>query len=94
MLPTMRQNLVWCITVGLHNMSTRTIAILTEDDLKEASGYKDRAQIRAWLARNRIPFTTGNRGRLSTSIDAFNQALGIAPGAATESVKIDEYEVL
>ena len=60
-------------------------AILTEDDLRLASGYRDRASLRAWMARNRIPYAKGLRGRICTTLDAYNRALGIGePNAETE----------
>lgn len=53
-------------------------AILTEDDLYRWTGYKDRASLRAWLARNNIQYITGIRGRICTSLNACNKVLNVS----------------
>ena len=69
-------------------------AILTEDDLRLASGYRDRASLRAWMARNRIPYTKGLRGRICTTLDAYNRALGIGGDEDARDEPGQQVEVL
>ena len=50
---------------------------IEQEKLSELSGYKKSAEIAAFLAKNKVPFFRGKRGRVFTTIDAVNHALGL-----------------
>ena len=54
-------------------MSTGT---LNQDLLKELTGYKKPVDIAACLAKQGIPYFIGKRGRVWTTLDAVNVAIG------------------
>jgi hypothetical protein len=49
--------------------------IVTQEQLAEATGYRQRAAIKRWLRRRKIPFTEGKDGRLVTTQAALDAAL-------------------
>ncbi|MHB8809002.1 MAG: hypothetical protein ACYC9M_03180 [Desulfobulbaceae bacterium] len=51
--------------------------ILSHEQLQSLSGYEQSARICEWLETNEIPYVIGKSGRVSTSLMAYNQALGV-----------------
>ncbi|MFC1843277.1 DUF4224 domain-containing protein [Thermodesulfobacteriota bacterium] len=54
-------------------MNTGTI---NQDQLKELTGYEKPAEIASCLSRQGIPYFIGKRGRVWTTLDAVNVAIG------------------
>lgn len=56
--------------------------IVTEDHLKEVTGYSARGHLEHWLRANRIPYYRGKDGRLFTTIGLLESVKtgGSAPG--------------
>ncbi len=54
-------------------------SLITEDELKEWTGYKQRSKIEAFLRREKIPFTYGKGSKILVTRAAINNALGGAP---------------
>lgn len=51
-------------------------SLITEDELKEWTGYKQRSKIEAFLRREKIPFTYGKGAKILVTKAAINSALG------------------
>lgn len=51
-------------------------SLLTEDDLKQWTGYKHRSKIEAFLRREKIPYTYGKGAKILVTQDAINGVLG------------------
>lgn len=50
--------------------------LLTEEDLKKWTGYKQRAKIESFLRREKIPYTYGKGAKILVTKDAITGALG------------------
>ena len=64
------------------------MALMTEKELMEWTGYSRRADVERYLKLNHIPYTTGKGGRLLTALESVKQAHGVryvapAPEAPT-----------
>lgn len=53
------------------------IDIVTEVELKEMSGYKQRAAVMRWLERNGISYLQGKNGKISTTRAIIEAAMGL-----------------
>lgn len=60
-------------------------AVIDEPELMQKTGYDTRAQLRACLEANGVKYMTGKRGRVFTTVDAFNAAMGLAHTAMPAS---------
>lgn len=60
-------------------------AALAPEDLERLTGYQRQGDIERWLRQNGVPFFRGRVG-VWTTLDAVNQALGLArrPSPPTE----------
>ena len=54
--------------------------ILTNEELKKATGYDKNSAIEKCLRAQKIPLLYGKDGQVFTTIDAINSALGIVAG--------------
>lgn len=59
-------------------------ALVTQDDLSEWLGYKQRADIERVLKEHRIKYIVGRGGRIATTIDKINEAMSTSATAVTE----------
>lgn len=50
-------------------------ALLTEDDLKNWTGYRQRSKLEAFLRRERIPFSYGKGNKIIATQAAVDQAI-------------------
>jgi hypothetical protein len=66
---------------------TRQQGLLTEEDLKQWTGYGTQGGVLRFLNKNRIPYTTGKDGRVVTTLSAINQSL--VKGSQEEHQDID-----
>lgn len=64
-------------------------ALVTEDQLKAWSGYKQRGKLESWLRQKRIPFTHGKGNKLISTQEAVDRAL--AGEKATSEEKQDTF---
>lgn len=55
--------------------------IITFSDLQEIAGTKTVSGVVKFCINNNVPFVTG-RGCISTSVEAYNKALGVLPNNA------------
>ena len=53
---------------------------VTIDELKDVTGYKRQGDIENWLQSERIPFFRGKNGRVFTTPEKINEALGGVAG--------------
>ncbi len=67
-------------------MNTNTI---TQDTLATLTGYKSACDIAACLARQGIPYFQGKRGRIFTTVSAFEVAMGIKDVPTTQTQEIE-----
>lgn len=51
--------------------------LVTYEDIQAVSGAKSPAEAAAWLGGHSIPFFKGKNNRPSTTLKAFNAALGL-----------------
>lgn len=58
--------------------------IILQDDLTQMSGYKRQADIERWLLSNRIGYTRGRDGIISTTLEALNEVTVIKRNKATK----------
>ena len=63
-------------------------AILEFADLQQMSGYTRLSDGERWAIDQGIPFKRG-RGRISTTVDAFNAAMGIRPAENDGKYNVD-----
>ena len=77
-------------------METNNLTI-EQDMLSVLTGYEKSAEIAAFLAKNKVPFYRGKRGKVCTTLDALNYGLGLSPNRQScnsGSSNSDEIEVL
>ena len=49
--------------------------LLSEDDLKNWSGYRHKDALVNWLRQHKVPYWIGNQGRICCTLDGVNNAL-------------------
>lgn len=52
-------------------------AALAPEDLERLTGYRRQGDLEKWLRANGVPFFRGQGGRIWTTLDACNAALGL-----------------
>lgn len=50
---------------------------LAPEDLERLTGYKRQGDLEKWLRQNGVPFFRGQGGRVWTTLEACNAALGL-----------------
>lgn len=50
-------------------------ALLTEDELKKWTGYRQRAKLEAFLRREKIPFSYGKGNKIIATLAAVDHAI-------------------
>lgn len=63
-------------------------ALLTEDELKEWTGYEQRKKLEEWLRENKIKFTYAKGRKIVTTQEAIDRALG---GGSAANDKQDSF---
>lgn len=53
--------------------------VITQEQLCELTGYKEKADLVACLSRQGVVFLRGKRGRIFTTTTALNLAMGATP---------------
>lgn len=63
--------------------------LLSEADLKEWTGYRQRGALESRLRELKIPYAHGAGGKIITTLDAVTAALAGKPGATMDAESIE-----
>lgn len=66
-------------------------AIVSFEQLQEATGYSQCSTVEKCLRKNGVPFLYGNNGKIFTTVDALNAAIGLkssTPKNNNEAIEI------
>ena len=68
--------------------------LVDSDELSRATGYERPGDIEKCLRKNGVPVLYGKNGKIFTTVDAVNTALGITAATAKDSKNEKEIEFL
>jgi hypothetical protein len=65
------------------------MALITESELLEATGYEHRGRLARCLEKQGIRFYRGDRGRIWTTLDEVNRALHPEIGGSANEIEFE-----